>query len=65
MLYGKINEKLAKNLFAEQIGKTIYDCGLWIHIQHSFLAASPDGITFITSCHFYVRKSVLYLHLLF
>ena len=43
--HGRHYEPLAIKLFEEKNKKKVYEVGLLIHQKHTFLGASPDGIT--------------------
>ncbi|KAF4524632.1 hypothetical protein B566_EDAN014264 [Ephemera danica] len=44
MEYGRVNEDDVRYYLGNFIGKNIVECGLFIHPEHNFLAASPDGL---------------------
>jgi putative phage-type endonuclease len=43
--HGTHYEDEARNLVADVLGETVYDCGLVVHQDLPWLAASPDGVT--------------------
>ncbi|XP_063217698.1 uncharacterized protein LOC134540509 [Bacillus rossius redtenbacheri] len=43
-IHGLANERIAVALYEEQTGHTVKQCGLFVDLQHCFLAASPDGL---------------------
>ena len=43
--YGRDLEDLARQKYSEITGNQVHPCGLIIHQQHCFLAASPDGLS--------------------
>ena len=44
VIHGRVQEENAIKKFEAKTGKTVDKCGLFIDLEHSFLAATPDGI---------------------
>jgi hypothetical protein len=42
--HGIVNETTARELFESIYSLHVEECGMFIHPQHKFLAASPDGL---------------------
>ncbi len=42
--YGKKMEPVARALVEDKLNKKIKECGFFIHSEHSYLGASPDGL---------------------
>jgi hypothetical protein len=42
--YGVENEKVAIDIFSQQTGLVVKECGLFVDLEHGFLGASPDGL---------------------
>ncbi|KAK4883166.1 hypothetical protein RN001_006485 [Aquatica leii] len=43
--YGQMNEKNAIHSYCEKTGEKVMECGLFVHLDCGYLAASPDGLT--------------------
>lgn len=48
--HGQKYEDEARDLMVEALGEKVLDFGLLVHPEHSWLAASPDGITTTGKC---------------
>lgn len=42
--HGKQHESVALQLYASEKGTVVQPCGLFVDLEHGFLAASPDGL---------------------
>jgi len=49
-LHGQRYEDEAKDMMASVLGEKVLDFGLLIHPEHTWLAASPDGVTLSGKC---------------
>nr|CAI5863127.1 unnamed protein product [Callosobruchus analis] len=44
IIYGRIHEKTASEMYEKEMGVSVEECGLFIPAEHPYLAASPDGL---------------------
>ncbi|XP_077484482.1 uncharacterized protein LOC144094390 [Amblyomma americanum] len=42
--HGKQHESVALQLYGAQMNRVVQPCGLFVDLEHGFLAASPDGV---------------------
>src|SRR5579863_7707284 len=45
VLYGQKTESIAIKAYQQVTGINVTPCGLFVNLEHSYIAASPDGVT--------------------